>query len=106
MRSFTTAKNEPMTNGRKGGRPKRYTQKEIVDIYDRLGSWSPRSRRSVIIANAVSHYDEIESDPYETKTTNKRKIIRAAWEALNEDHEQFELSDDQEELFAKGQLII
>jgi hypothetical protein len=93
-------------NGKKGGRPRGYTQKEIADIYDRSGSWSPRSRRTVIIANAVSHYDEIESDPYNTKTENKKNTVRAAWEALNEDDSQFELSENQEELFAKGQLII
>jgi hypothetical protein len=91
---------------RRAGRPRGYTQKEIADIYDRSGSWSPRSRRTVIIANAVSHYDEIESDPYNTKTENKKNTVRAAWEALNEDDSQFELSENQEELFAKGQLII
>lgn len=93
-------------NGKKGGRPKGYTQKEIADMYDRSGRWSPRSRRSVIIANAISHYDDIESDPYNTKTENKKNTVRAAWEALNEDDSQFELSENQEELFAKGQLII
>lgn len=93
-------------NGRKGGRPKGYTQKEIADMYDRSGRWSPRSRRSVIIANAISHYDDIESDPYNTKTENKKNTVRAAWEALNEDDSPFELSENQEELFAKGQLII
>jgi len=69
--------------------------------------WSPRSRRAVIIANAVSHYNEYRIRSLrERQQTNRRNTIRAAWESLNEDASQFELSDNQEELFAKGQLII
>lgn len=85
---------------------KKYTKKEVGEMYDSTGTWETTSRRTIRIANAVNYYYDNLSDPYDTQKENRKTVITAAWESLNADDERFELTEKQEEQLAHGGVIL